>query len=81
MPIAMASQCIYGRLQMDVYSTARDLQAAGVIGNLSDMTPETTFIKLAWLLSNYKKSELKELLTKNLRGEITERTEKETFLI
>lgn len=80
-PVAMASQCIYGRLQMNVYSTARDLQAAGIVGNLSDMTPETTFIKLAWLLSNYKKSEVKELITRNLRGEITERTEPNSFLI
>ncbi|MBI2550393.1 Glu-tRNA(Gln) amidotransferase subunit GatD [Candidatus Woesearchaeota archaeon] len=81
MPVAMASQSIYGRLQMNVYSTARDLQAAGVIGNLSDMTPETTFVKLAWLLSNYKKAEVKELITKNLRGEISERTEPAAFLV
>lgn len=81
MPVMMASQSIYGRLQMNVYSTARDLQAVGVIGNLSDMTPETTFIKLAWLLSNYKKAEVKELITRNLRGEITERTESASFLI
>ncbi len=81
MPVVMASQSIYGRLQMNVYSTARDLQAAGVIGNLSDMTPETTFIKLAWLLSNCKKAEVKELITKNLRGEISERTEPSAFLI
>lgn len=81
LPVVMASQCIYGRLQMNVYSTARDLQAAGVLGNLSDMTSETTFIKLAWLLGNYKKGEVKELITKNLRGEITERTEAGAFLI
>lgn len=81
MQVVMASQCIYGRLQMNVYSTARDLQAAGVLGNLSDMTPETAFIKLAWLLSNYKKDEVKELITKNLRGEISERTEPNAFLI
>ena len=81
MPVIMASQSIYGRLQMNVYSTARDLQAAGVVGNLSDMTPETAFIKLAWLLSNYSKKEVKELITKNLRGEIAERTEAGAFLV
>ncbi|MBI2141509.1 Glu-tRNA(Gln) amidotransferase subunit GatD [Candidatus Woesearchaeota archaeon] len=81
MPVVMASQCIYGRLQMNVYQTARDIQAAGVAGHLSDMTPETTFIKLAWLLSNYKKAEVKDLITKNLRGEITERTEPADFLV
>ena len=81
MPVVMASQCIYGRLQMNVYSTARDLQTAGVVGNLDDMTAETAFIKLSWLLSNYKKEEVVKLMTKSLRGEITARTEYDTFLI
>lgn len=81
MPVVMSSQSIYGRLQMDVYSTARDLQAAGVLGHFSDMTPETTFIKLAWLLSNFSKEEVKGLITKDLRGEISERTLGEAFLI
>ena len=79
--MVMAPQTIYGRLQMNVYSTGREIQGLGILGNYSDMTPETTFIKLAWLLSNYKKEEVKELITKNLRGEISERTEKEAFLI
>ncbi len=81
MPVVMASQCIYGRLQMNVYSTARDLQTAGVVGNLDDMTAETAFIKLSWLLSNYKKEDVVKLMTKSLRGEITARTEYDTFLI
>ena len=46
---------------MNVYSTARNLRSAGVIGHLNDMTPETAFIKLAWLLSNYSKEESKKL--------------------
>jgi glutamyl-tRNA(Gln) amidotransferase subunit D len=81
MPVVMASQCVYGRLQMNVYSTARDLQAAGVMGNLSDMTPETTFIKLAWLLSNYRKEDVRELITKNFRGEMKSRTLYGEFLL
>ncbi len=81
MPVAMASQCVYGRLQMDVYSTARDLQAIGVVGNLDDMTAETAFIKMAWLLSNYKKEEVSKLMTKSLRGEITSRSDYGVFLI
>lgn len=76
-----SSQSIYGRIQLDVYTPLREIQSIGVLGHLSDMTPETTFIKLAWLLSNYKKAEAKELITKNLRGEITERTEPNDFMI
>ncbi|MEK6837975.1 MAG: asparaginase domain-containing protein, partial [Nanoarchaeota archaeon] len=79
--VVMAPQTIYGRIQLNVYTPQREIQSIGVLGNLSDMTPETTFIKLAWLLSNYGKSEVKELITKNLRGEITERTEPAAFLV
>ncbi len=80
MPVVMTSQAIYGRLQMSVYASGRDLREAGVLGHLSDMTPETAFIKLAWLLSNYSKEETKELISKDLIGEISERTEEESFL-
>ena len=44
------------------------------------MLTETAFIKLAWLLGNYKKDEVKTLITKNLRGEINERLMKDEFL-
>ncbi len=76
-----SSQSIYGRIQLDVYTPLREIKSIGVLGHLSNMTPETTFIKLAWLLSNYKKNEVKEMIGKNLRGEITERTEPNAFLI
>ena len=73
--IAMASQTIYGNIDMNVYATGRKLIEAGVIGNYCDMTPETAFIKLAWLLSNYPKEKAKELFEQNLAGEISERLE------
>jgi len=74
------SQAIYGRIQINVSTPMRELQEIGVLGHLNDMTAETTFIKLAWLLSNYKKEKVKVLITKNLRGEISERVEDKTFL-
>ncbi len=74
MPVVMASQCIFGRINMNVYDTGRKLQSAGILGNLADMTPETAYIKLSWLLSNYKKSDVKNLISENLRGEISDRT-------
>jgi len=82
MPVVVAPQTIYGRINMNVYTPGKQLLEAGLIGNYTDMTPETAFIKLAWLLSNYKdKEQIKELFEKNLRGEISDRTEKEFFLI
>jgi len=74
MIVVWAPQTIYGRAVMNVYTEGRMCLEAGMIGNFCDMTPETAFIKLAWLLSNYKKEEAKELFGKNLRGEITDRT-------
>jgi glutamyl-tRNA(Gln) amidotransferase subunit D len=76
----MAPQTIYGRLDMNVYSPGREIQELGVLGNYTDMTPETAFIKLAWLLSNYPKERVKELISQNLRGEISERSSSQSFL-
>ncbi|MBN1793007.1 Glu-tRNA(Gln) amidotransferase subunit GatD [Candidatus Woesearchaeota archaeon] len=80
-PVAASPQTIYGRVNMNVYSEGRKLMDLGVLGNYCDMTPETAFIKLAWLISNHSTQEVKEFYDKNLRGEISERSEKETFLI
>jgi len=73
--VAAATQTIYGSINMNVYTTGRKMQELGIIGNYHDMHPETAFIKLAWLLSNFKKKEIKELFSKNLVGEISERLE------
>ena len=78
--VVMSPQTIFGRLDMNVYAPGREIQELGVLGNYNDMTPETAFMKLVWLLSNYKEAEVKELITKNLRGEISERIEQDTFL-
>ncbi|HLC20061.1 MAG TPA: Glu-tRNA(Gln) amidotransferase subunit GatD [Candidatus Nanoarchaeia archaeon] len=70
MPVAMTTQCVFGKIDMDVYAYGRKLQQAGVIGNGTDMLTETAFVKLAWLLSNYPKK-VKEMYVENLRGELT----------
>jgi len=74
--VVLAPQTIYGRINMNVYENQRKQREIGILGHNSDMTPETTFIKLAWLLSNYSKEEIvkKDLISKNFRGEISERT-------
>ena len=66
----MTVQTIFGVVDMNVYSPGRRLIAAGVLGNGLDLTPETAWIKLAWLLSNYDLSHVKELYAQDLRGEI-----------
>ena len=46
----MTSQCIWGRVDMNVYDTGRDLLDAGVIP-LEDMLSETALVKLMWSLA------------------------------
>ena len=72
MPVIMTSQCIFGAVNMNIYSYGRKLLEAGVINNNSDITTEAAFIKSAWLLSNHKK-EFYSLWHKNLRGELNDR--------
>ncbi len=72
--IVLSPQTIFGRLNLNVYENARKEQEIGILGHKNNMTTETTFIKLAWLLSNHKK-ETKDLILKDLRGELSERTE------
>ncbi|MGC8546377.1 MAG: Glu-tRNA(Gln) amidotransferase subunit GatD [Thermoplasmata archaeon] len=70
--IAMTSQCLYGSVNLNVYSTGRRLIEAGVIP-LGDMLPEVAYIKLSFLLGNFGQDDAKVLLAKNLRGELNER--------
>ncbi len=71
MVVCMTSQTIYGRINMNVYSTGRDLMRMGVIP--CEMLPETAFVKLSWALGNFEEEEVKNILTKNISGEIVER--------
>ena len=69
--VAMATQTINGRINMNVYSNGRELQKLGVIG-CEDMLPEVALVKMMYLLGNYDIEKAKELMNKNLVGEITE---------
>ncbi len=73
--VVMTSQTINGRINMNTYSTGRKLQEIGVIGNFCDYTIESAFVKLSWVLAREKRREkVKELMEKNIAGEITERS-------
>ncbi len=80
MPIVITTQCIYGRVNLDIYSNGRELQALGVIPNLSGLTSETAYIKLACLLSSNPKANFHEVFNKDIRGETIPRITPDTFL-
>ncbi len=72
--VAMASQTLYGRVDMNVYSTGRRLLDLGVIP-CEDMTAETAYVKLMWALGHTKdQARLKEIMATNQAGEISDRT-------
>ncbi len=74
MVVALASQCIWGRVNMNVYDTGRDLLALGVIP-LEDMFPETALVKLMWVFGQTQDTEeAKKLLKTNIAGEFSPRT-------
>lgn len=73
--ICMTSQCIWGRVNMRVYDTGRDLLSLGVLP-VSDMLPETAFVKLSWCLANAKNTkEAKKLMISNLADEYCNRSQ------
>jgi len=72
--VAMTSQCIWGRLGMNVYDQGRDLLAMRVLP-LEDMLPETALVKLMWIFGQTTNmEEAKGLLTENIAHEISPRT-------
>ena len=71
--VVMTTQCLFGGVNMNVYDKGRDLLGLGVISG-KDMLANTALVKLSWLLGNEKNTEkVKELMEKNLRGEINPR--------
>jgi len=72
--VAMASQCILGRVGMTVYDTGRDLLVMGVVP-LEDMLAETALVKLMWIFGQTKNpDEAKKLLKTNIAHEYSPRT-------
>jgi glutamyl-tRNA(Gln) amidotransferase subunit D len=79
-PVVMTSQCLYGLVNMNVYSTGRKIVSAGVI-SVFDMIPETTYVKLIWALGQTENiEEVKKIMQTNIAGEIGEKSSEKYFL-
>ncbi len=71
--VCMTSQCVNGRVDLNVYDTGRDLLRAGVVP-LEDMLAETALVKAMWALGNSATAaEVKAKMLENLAGEMTAR--------
>jgi glutamyl-tRNA(Gln) amidotransferase subunit D len=74
-PVVMASQCIYGRVNLNVYTAGRMLQEAGVIGTGADWTPEAAYAKLCWVLGHERDpKKVAEEMMAPVAGEIAPRS-------
>jgi glutamyl-tRNA(Gln) amidotransferase subunit D len=72
--VGMTSQCLWGRVNLNVYETGRDLLEAGVIP-LGDMLPETALVKMMWVLGQTEKAmNAEKLLEANMVGELSDRS-------
>lgn len=79
-PCVMTSQCLYGRVNMNVYSTGRKLIDAHVISG-EDMSPEVAYVKLCWALGQSDNiNDVEKIMKTNIAGEITDRTSAKYFL-
>ena len=69
--VAVCSQCPSGTVSLGAYETSSALKGAGAVSG-ADMTTEAAVAKLYYLFSlGLDKSEIKERMEQNLRGELT----------
>mmetsp|Transcript_2815 Transcript_2815/g.3313 ORF Transcript_2815/g.3313 Transcript_2815/m.3313 type:complete len:108 (+) Transcript_2815:941-1264(+) len=70
--VAITSQCVQGSVNLKKYAVGRRLHEIGAIST-NDMTVESISTKLAFLFGQgFTSEEVKKLLQRNIRGEITE---------
>jgi len=72
--IGIVSQCIWGRVNLNVYSHGRELIERGAVP-MEDMHGETAYVKLKWGLGQTDDTaEVKKIMLTNLVGELNPRT-------
>ncbi|MCJ7450244.1 MAG: Glu-tRNA(Gln) amidotransferase subunit GatD [Candidatus Nanohaloarchaeota archaeon QJJ-9] len=71
--VAISSQCIHGRINMNVYDTGIKLKDAGVVSS-ENMVPGVAYVKLMWSIGQAEtEQEAEKLFKENIAGEIQSR--------
>lgn len=71
--VVMASNCINGRVNMNVYDAGYKIQEAGAISS-EDMHPTLAYVKLMFILANFD-GDFEEHFLEDYSGEMNERTQ------
>jgi len=80
-PIVISSQAIYGHVHPYVYTNLRRLSIELKCIFVEDMLPEVAYIKMMYALGHAKKiDEVREIMLKDIAGEISEREPLDVFL-
>jgi glutamyl-tRNA(Gln) amidotransferase subunit D len=78
--VVMTSQCISGRVDMNVYRTGVELLEMGVLP-CEDMLTETALVKLMWTLANFKAiQDVQTMMMTPLAGELSMRSEMAQYI-
>jgi len=81
-PVVIAPQTIYGRINTDVYTNLRILYREAKAIPAEDMLSEVAYVKLGWVLGHTKDLEkVREMMLTNIAGEINGRHELDNFLV
>ena len=79
--VGTTTQCLYGRINPNVYTNLRILYHETGAVPLEDMISETAYVKLGWILGHTTDfEEVKKQMLTNYAGEISKRSVPETFL-
>jgi L-asparaginase/Glu-tRNA(Gln) amidotransferase subunit D len=71
-PVVVCTQCIVGSTEMELYQVGRAALDAGAIPAM-DMTPETTLVKLMWVLGQTDDlASVDSMMQKSFVGELHE---------
>jgi glutamyl-tRNA(Gln) amidotransferase subunit D len=80
-PVVIATQTIYGRVHPNVYTALRRLSVELKCIFAEDMLPEVAYVKLGWVLGHTTVlDEVRNMMLTNFAGEMTERTDAESYL-
>lgn len=80
-PVVVASQPLYGRVNLSVYSNLRTLYYEVGAIPAEDMLPETAYVKLGWVLGHTKSlKKVREMMLENYVNEINPRLQTGMFM-